>query len=58
VDDTPGKCRRNYGNAIYPKEYLGNAEDDELPQLLEYLLQLKDAGNVRTIEKRNWRNNL
>jgi RNA polymerase II subunit A small phosphatase-like protein len=56
VDDTPGKCRQNYGNAIYPKEYLGDAADDELPRLLTYLLQLKDARNVRTIEKRDWRN--
>jgi RNA polymerase II subunit A small phosphatase-like protein len=57
VDDTPHKAGRNYGNAIYPREYLGDALDDELPQLLRYLLQLKDAENVRTIEKRNWRNN-
>ncbi len=42
--------------SIYPKECLGDAADDELPWLLTYLLQLKDAGNVRTIEKRNWRN--
>ena len=58
VDDTPGKCRQNYGNAIYPKEYLGDADDDELPRLLKYLMQLKDAQNVRTIEKRDWRDRL
>jgi RNA polymerase II subunit A small phosphatase-like protein len=58
VDDTPHKSRQNYGNVIYPREYLGDAADDELPQLLRYLLQLKDAENVRTIEKRNWRNRL
>lgn len=55
VDDTPGKARRNYGNVIYPREYLGDAADDELTHLLAYLLQLKDAENVRTLEKRNWR---
>ncbi|CAA9282196.1 MAG: hypothetical protein AVDCRST_MAG56-3817 [uncultured Cytophagales bacterium] len=58
VDDTPGKARRNYGNVIYPKEYLGEAAGEELTHLLSYLLQLKDAENVRTLEKRNWRNKL
>ena len=58
IDDTPFKARRNYGNAIYPKEYLGEADDSELKLLLTYLLQLKDFKNVRVIEKRNWRNQL
>ena len=55
VDDMPAKARRNYGNAIYPAEYLGQPHDDELPRLLQYLLTLKDAENVRQLEKRLWR---
>lgn len=54
VDDTPAKAKRNFGNAIYPSEYLGQPHDDELLRLLAYLLQLKDAENVRLIEKRDW----
>lgn len=56
IDDTPTKSRRNYGNAIYPKEYTGEPEDNELRKLLAYLTELKDARNVRAIEKRNWKN--
>lgn len=55
VDDTPAKAKRNYGNAIYPQEYLGQTQDDELPALLTYLLRFKDVSNVRSIEKRGWR---
>ena len=55
VDDTPQKAKNNYGNAIYPKEYVGEIDDNELELLLDYLLTLKDVENVRNIEKRNWR---
>ncbi len=55
VDDTPAKCIRNYGNAIYPRPYEGEVEDDELKHLGEYLKSLKDVTNVRSIEKRRWR---
>ncbi|WP_212744940.1 NIF family HAD-type phosphatase [Hymenobacter jeollabukensis] len=55
VDDTPHKAKRNFGNAIYPTEYTGQLHDNELPQLLAYLLTLKDAANVRQLEKRGWR---
>jgi len=55
VDDTPAKVRQNYGNAIYIKPYLGSTEDEELSHLHTYLMALKDAENVRTIEKRHWR---
>ena len=55
VDDTPHKSQDNYGNAIYPKEYRGELEDDELKYLLEYLKILKDKTDIRHIEKRNWR---
>ena len=55
VDDTPHKSSDNYGNAIYPKEFLGDLKDNELKLLSDYLKQLKDVDNVRTIEKRGWR---
>ena len=55
VDDTPHKAKYNYGNAIYPKEYLGEEQDEELILLAKYLKTLKDKPNVRNIEKRNWR---
>jgi len=55
VDDTPEKVSQNYGNAIYIKPYLAGPDDTELAHLAPYLLSLKDAANVRTIEKRHWR---
>jgi carboxy-terminal domain RNA polymerase II polypeptide A small phosphatase len=55
VDDTPEKCRQNYGNAIYPREYDGSVEDNELILLARYLETLSSEPNVRTIEKRTWR---
>ncbi len=55
VDDTPFKCFANYGNAIYPKAFEGDKNDDELLYLAKYLQTLKNKDNVRTIEKRYWR---
>lgn len=55
VDDTPEKCARNFGNAIYPAPFEGDPRDDELPALARYLETLKDLPNVRRIEKRGWR---
>ncbi|MEM6413302.1 MAG: HAD family hydrolase [Pseudomonadota bacterium] len=55
VDDSPEKCVRNYGNAIYPRAFEGELTDDELPKLAAYLESLKDCENVRKLEKRNWR---
>ena len=58
VDDTPEKCVRNYGNAIYPRAFEGAEDDTELVDLARYLVSLKDEPNVRTIEKRRWRDRL
>lgn len=55
VDDTPEKCVRNFGNAIYPRAFEGAEDDAELSLLGPYLATLKDEANVRTIEKRRWR---
>jgi len=54
VDDTPYKSKDNYGNAIYPKEFLGAINDIELEMLAKYLKTFKDKKNVRKIEKRGW----
>ncbi|MEM6965470.1 MAG: NIF family HAD-type phosphatase, partial [Bacteroidota bacterium] len=54
-DDSPHKCQDNFGNAIYPKEFKGERDDQELKLLLKYLQKLKDEKNVRRIEKRNWK---
>ncbi|MFP2924490.1 NIF family HAD-type phosphatase [Pyxidicoccus sp. 3LG] len=56
VDDTPAKCIDNYGNAIYVSEYDGREHDTELLDLSRYLAALAEVPNVRTLEKRNWRN--
>ncbi|WP_294049786.1 NIF family HAD-type phosphatase [Sphingomonas sp.] len=55
VDDTPEKCARNYGNAIYPRPFEGDPEDGELLLLQAYLHAMKDCANVRRVEKRRWR---
>jgi carboxy-terminal domain RNA polymerase II polypeptide A small phosphatase len=55
VDDSPEKSRTNYGNAVYIKEFCGDPADNELQYLYDYLLTLKLAENIRTIEKRGWR---
>lgn len=54
VDDTPEKVRNCYGNAIYPTPFLGDPSDRELGILTDYLRSLRDAANVRSIEKRQW----
>jgi len=54
VDDTPEKVRNCYGNAIYPTPFLGNPDDNELSILAKYLHSLKEAENIRGIEKRQW----
>lgn len=58
VDDTPEKCFRNYGNAIYPRPFEGATDDGELVLLGRYLETLKNVENVRRIEKRGWRSSV
>jgi len=55
VDDSPAKSKTNYGNAIYIKEFTGDTNDNELKFLYDYLITFKTVDNVRTIEKRWWR---
>lgn len=56
IDDTPEKLARNYGNLVRVLEYRGQIDDDELKRLMHYLPTLKSVPNVRTVEKRGWRN--
>ena len=56
IDDSPEKTRENYGNAIYIQPFEGNQKDEELQLLLKYLLSIKDVMNVRSFEKRGWKN--
>jgi len=55
VDDDRRAFERNYGNAIRVSEYRGSPNDDELPMLLKYLEKIGSAPDIRTIEKRFWR---
>ena len=55
VDDSPEKHMRNYGNLVRVGEYRGQSEDDELPHLLGYLEVLGAVPNVRSVDKRRWR---
>jgi len=58
VDDSPEKLRRNYGNLIAVRPFVGDPDDDELLHLEHYLRELGPVENVRTIEKRGWRSRL
>ncbi len=55
VDDEPIKLRRNYGNAIYVHPFEGDIEDNELELLAKYLKILNNYEDMRSIEKRGWR---
>lgn len=57
VEDTPGNCVRNYGNAVYvsPFDVVSSHRDEELRHLMTYFQNvLLPTGNVRQIEKRPW----
>jgi RNA polymerase II subunit A small phosphatase-like protein len=56
VDDSPEKSAQNYGNVIHPKPFLGEEDDTELAYLASYLELLSSKENVRSIEKRTWKN--
>jgi TFIIF-interacting CTD phosphatase-like protein len=58
ADDTPRKVHRHFGNAIYVPPFFGDLEDHILPGLARFLISLRNAPNVRTLEKRGWSRNL
>jgi TFIIF-interacting CTD phosphatase-like protein len=55
VDDTPAKLARSYGNLIAIRPFQGDPADRELQLLELYLRSIGDVDNVRTLEKRCWR---
>jgi TFIIF-interacting CTD phosphatase-like protein len=55
IDDTPKKWEKSYGNLVRIAPFEGDASDRELTYLIAYLNILKDAENIRSIEKRGWR---
>ncbi|MCR1026085.1 HAD family hydrolase [Cellulophaga baltica] len=56
IDDSPEKTKDNYGNAIYVTPFEGNQTDVKLKTLAEYLNSIKSSSNVRSFEKRRWKN--
>ena len=55
IDDSSAKHRRNYGNLVTVKEFLGDQNDNDLQLLAAYLKQLAKVPNIRNVEKRGWR---
>ncbi len=55
IDDTPKKWEKSYGNLVRVAPFEGDESDRELDYLIDYLNILKDAQNIRSIEKRGWR---
>jgi TFIIF-interacting CTD phosphatase-like protein len=58
IDDTPKKWEQSYGNLIMVKPFQGDLFDRELAHLLIYLDTLRHVENIRTIEKRGWRDKI
>ena len=56
VDDSPRKLERSYGNYIRVSAFCGDPGDKELGKLESYLNCLKNTPNVRSVDKRSWRN--
>jgi RNA polymerase II subunit A small phosphatase-like protein len=56
IDDSPEKTKDNYGNAVYVTAFEGDQTDSELKTLADYLNSIKDSQNVRSFEKRGWKN--
>jgi len=55
VDNTPKKLERNYGNIVIVRDFEGDREDKELANLSSYLTALGSESDLRSIEKRGWR---
>lgn len=55
VDDSPEKLARSFGNLIVVRPFEGDSDDRELQLLERYLRSIGDVANVRSLEKRGWR---
>jgi TFIIF-interacting CTD phosphatase-like protein len=58
VDDKYRNCLNNYSNAVIVSEYTGNIQDSEFADLMIYLQYLSTVENIRSINKRDWRNQI
>jgi RNA polymerase II subunit A small phosphatase-like protein len=58
VDNDDNSAVYNYGNLIHIKDFTADKTDNELKKLIKYLEKIKNAENIRSIEKRGWSNNL
>ncbi len=58
IDDSPEKWRDGYGNLVKISAFFGAEDDDELKILQSYLEKLKELPSIRTVDKRNWRNEI
>jgi TFIIF-interacting CTD phosphatase-like protein len=56
LDDTPRKLERQYGNLVTLTPFTGQVDDTELREVLPFLERLSTIENLRTVEKRFWRN--
>ncbi len=56
IDNTLICHQKNYGNVIHIENFEGNPEDYELIYMMKYLEEIKEEPNIRSIEKREWRN--
>jgi TFIIF-interacting CTD phosphatase-like protein len=55
IDDSPEKWETSYGNYLRVKAFEGDQNDTELQRLIPYLRHLATVPNLRTLEKRHWR---
>ncbi|MBC8000008.1 MAG: HAD family hydrolase [Leptolyngbya sp.] len=55
VDDLEHNSQRNFGNAVYVREFNGEVDDNELLLLAAYLESIAGKENFRAFEKRHWR---
>ena len=58
IDDSPEKLQKNYGNHLLVKPFLGDETDNELVYLKKYLESIKETDNIRSLDKRRWRNKI
>ena len=55
VDNEARGLRQSYGNVVAVKSFLGQSTDEDLLLLTRYLGWLRTISNVRTVDKRNWK---
>lgn len=58
IDDLPQVWRNSYGNLVRVNPFFGETDDNELQKLIIYLERLKNAENIRKVEKRLWKNRI